>query len=81
MTTNKIQNTTIKFITSSFFTKLNYLLHLITKLAKAIHCGNVSYYKLILLFNITARQVNSEVALAIIYYINTPSLTYIFLKE
>ena len=27
---------------SSFFTKLNYLLHLITKLAKAIHCGNVS---------------------------------------
>jgi len=27
---------------SSFSTKLNYLLHLITKLAKAIHCGNVS---------------------------------------
>jgi len=41
--TNKIQNTTIKSITSSFFAKLVYLLHLITKLAKAIHCGNVSY--------------------------------------
>ena len=48
--TNKIQNTTIKSITSSLFTKLNYLLHLITKLAKAIHFGNVSYYKLILPF-------------------------------
>jgi len=46
--TNKIQNTTIKSITSSFFTKLNYLLHLITKFAKAIHFGNISYYKLIL---------------------------------
>ena len=42
--TNKIQSTTIKSITSSFFTKLNYLLHLITKLAKATCCGNVSYY-------------------------------------
>ena len=48
--TNKIQSTTIKSITSSFFTKLNYLLHLITKLAKATCCGNVSYYKLILPF-------------------------------
>jgi len=48
--TNKIQNTTIKSITSSFFTKLNYLLHLVAKLAKAIHCGNVSYYKLVLPF-------------------------------
>jgi len=47
---NKIQNTTIKSITSSFFTKLNYLLHLVAKLAKAIHCGNVSYYKLVLPF-------------------------------
>jgi len=46
--TNKMQNTTIKSITSSFFTKLKYLLHLVAKLAKAIHCGNVSYYKLIL---------------------------------
>ena len=56
---NKIQNTTIKSITSSFFTKLNYLLHLITKLAKAIYCGNVSYYKLILpSFKMTARQLN-----------------------
>ena len=48
--TNKIQNTTIKSITSSLFTKLNYLLRLITKLAKTINCGNVSYYKLILPF-------------------------------
>ena len=32
---NKIQNTTIKSVTSSFFTKLNYLLHLITKQGKA----------------------------------------------
>jgi len=68
-----MQNTTIKSITSSFFAKLNYLLHLVTKLAKAIHRGNVSYYKLILPFlELTARQVNSEVALAIFYYINTP---------
>ena len=60
-----MQNTTIKSITSSFFTKRNYLLHLIPKLAKAIHCGNVPYYKLILPFlELTARQVNSEVALA-----------------
>jgi len=51
MNTNKIQNTAIKFITSSFFTKLNYLLHLITKLAKAIRGGNVSYYKLILILD------------------------------
>jgi len=48
--TNKIQNTTIESITSSFFTKLNYLFHLITKLAKGIYCRNVSYYKLILPF-------------------------------
>jgi len=48
--TDKIENTTIKSITSSFFTKLNYLLYLITKFAKAIHCGNVSYYKHILPF-------------------------------
>ena len=67
------QNTTIKSITSSFFAKLNDLLHLITKLAKAIHCRNVSYYKLILFFEITARQINSEVPLAIFHYINTPS--------
>jgi len=48
--TNKVQNTTIKSITSSFFTKLNYLLHLITKLAKAHSLWNVSHCKLILPF-------------------------------
>jgi len=65
----------MKSITSSFFTKLNYLLHLITKLAKAIHCPNVLYYKLLILpsFELTARQVSSEVALAIFYYVNTPT--------
>jgi len=64
----------MKSITSSFFTKLNYLLHLITKLAKAIHCGNVLYYKLILpLFELTAWQVSSEVALTVFYYVNTPT--------
>jgi len=72
MNTNTIQNTTIKSITSSFFTRLNHLLHLITKLAKATvemyHTINLSC-----LFEITTRQVNSEVALAIFYYINTPS--------
>ena len=72
MNTNTVQNTTIKSITSSFFTRLNHLLHLITKLAKATvemyHTINLSC-----LFEITTRQVNSEVALAIFYYINTPS--------
>ena len=50
-----------------------YVSHIDTKLAKTIHRGNVSKYKLILpSFKITARQVNSKVALTIFYYINTP---------
>ena len=36
--TNKIQNTTIKSITSSFFTKLKYLLHLITYVLPNLKC-------------------------------------------
>ena len=48
--------------------KLNYVLQLVTLLAKTVPCRNVSYYKFILpSFQITDRQVNSKVALTISY--------------
>jgi len=57
-----------------------YCLYLCSQLVYIL-VNKAVYINLSCLFNITARQVNSEVALAVIYYINTPSLTYIFLKE